>query len=116
GRGGGDRPPAQWQSWTPALTGSPNPIMGNSTAVGRYILRDGTVDFTAKIVFGSTFNDNGSGAWSMTLPVPPNVSGGLEWHIGLYVVSSTVLVGIGEGGGYGKIEDTTVTRMFVRRN
>ena len=119
GRGGGSPPPTPpvWQSWTPTLISSPNPFMGNSSMIGRYLVNTGgSVDFTAKIAFGSTFNDNGSGAWSMTLPVPPNVSDGLEWHVGLYVVSSSVLGGIGEGGGYGKIEDGTVTRMFVRRN
>lgn len=119
GRGGGDRPPTApvWQSWSPTLLASVNPVMGNSERIGRYrVSEDGSVDFTAKITFGSTFNANGSGAWSMTLPVPPNISGGLEWKASLYVVSSAVLSGGGEGEGYGKIEDGTVTRMFVRRN
>lgn len=115
GRGGSAR--SSWLSWTPTFLGSVNPSMGNSTAIGRYrVSEDGTVTFTATFVIGSTFNANGSGNWSMTLPVPPNVSGGLMWHVGLYVVSPAVVVGHGEGMGYGKIEDSTVTRMFVRRN
>ena len=113
--GGGGQP---WSNWVPTLlAANVNPVMGNSERIGRYrVSADGSVDFTGKITFGSTFNANGSGAWSMTLPVPPNVSGGLEWKASLYVVSSAVLSGGGEGEGYGKIEDGTVTRMFVRRN
>ena len=110
-------PPQEWLNWSPTLVASPAVNMGNSDRIGRYsVSPDGTVSFTAIIIFGSTFSSNTSGNWSLTLPVAPNVSDGLEWHVGLYVVSSSVLGGAGEGGGYGKIEDGTVTRMFVRRN
>lgn len=107
-----------WQSWTPALTSSGNNVvMGNSTRVGRYVVReDGGVVFSGKITFGSTFNP-GTGAHSLILPTPANVAGGLEWDARIYAVSSSVLGGNGEGIGYGKIEDSaTVTRMFLRRN
>lgn len=105
-----------WQSWTPTITG-PGVAMGNSTRVGRYVVReDGGVVFSGKITFGSTFN-RGTGAHSLTLPVPANVDGGLEWNVGAHASSSTVLGGNGEGIGYGKIENgTTVTRMYLRRN
>lgn len=114
-------PPAwqSWSSWVPTLLSGPGLSMGNSERLGRFrVNQDGAVSFTSKIVFGTTFSGGpGTGsAWSLTLPVPPFLTGGMEWEVSLYVVSSNAVGGNGEGIGYGKIEDGTVTRMFVRRN
>lgn len=67
--------PQAWSSWTPVLTGTTNPAIGNGTAVGRYIQYGKTVIFTVKITFGST-STFGSGAWFLSLPVA-RASGGV---------------------------------------
>lgn len=117
GRGGGDRPKNVWQNWTPVWTTTGSPITwGNSTRVGRYVHReDGTVSFTAKTVIGSSGFSPGSSHWVMQLPVPARVSEGQEYYVGLYVVGTSVVGGIGEAHGYGKIESgLNVDRSFVR--
>ena len=60
--------PQAWSAWTPALTGTTNPVINNGTATGRYIQYGKTVIFTAKITFGST-STFGSGLWFISLPV-----------------------------------------------
>lgn len=114
GRAGGGSP--GWQDWTPTLTAlTTNPTMGNSERLGRYVVRgDGTVSFSAKITIGSTFS-SGSGFYMLPLPVPANSD--LEWHARLHVVGTSLVGGIGESFGYGKIEGgASVSRMFVRAN
>lgn len=62
---------APWTAYTPAWTGATaNPVIGNGTRVGAYRQRGKTVDFRAFVTFGST-TTYGTGAWSLSLPVPP---------------------------------------------
>lgn len=89
-------PSPVWQSWTPVLfaTGT-NPTMGNSTVSGRYLVDGKTVHVAISILFGSTFSA-GSGAYGITLPVPPRAS--------IWQVLQVAAVMNGERNGYAKIE------------
>jgi len=62
-------------SYTPVLTGTTNPAIGNGTAVGHYISAGKLTIFSVKITFGST-STYGSGAWFVSLPVA-RASGGV---------------------------------------
>lgn len=124
GRGGGDRAasavddnpyPDAWRDWTPVLTATSWPSMGNSEVYGRYIHRaDNTVEFVAQFRFGSTFNP-GSGFYSMSIPVPARPE--IEWPVQIHVTSVEVVQGHGDAIGGGKIENgETIGRLFFRRN
>lgn len=66
-----------WQSWTPALTASTtNPTLGSgSEQKGRWRRVENLVIATAKIKFGTSGTNPGSGTYSVSLPVPAAVSG-----------------------------------------
>lgn len=60
-----------WQPYTPTWTASTiNPTIGNGQLVGRYVQVGNTVDFTIRIVWGSTTNA-GAGPYDFGLPTPP---------------------------------------------
>jgi len=58
-----------WTAWTPALTGTTNPVIGGTgSANGKYIKMGHFIVARAKITFGSG-STYGSGSWSISLPV-----------------------------------------------
>lgn len=69
-----------WTAYTPSWTAvTTNPVLGNGTIVGAYIQTGQLVSFRAQITMGST-TTYGSGAYLISLPVAPKVTGSLQWN------------------------------------
>jgi hypothetical protein len=66
-------PPGAWTAYTPALTAATtNPTLGTaSRASGGYTKQGKTVNFWFAIVFGTSGFTAGSGAYRVSLPLPP---------------------------------------------
>lgn len=95
---------AAWETWTPALTASvTNPTLGTgSSQTGRYGRVNKIVTGYGKITFGTAGTNNGSGFYSVTVPITAQASavnvpigtvylfdGGLNVRVGVLVLGTT---------------------------
>lgn len=66
-----------WTAWTPALTGTTNPVLGTGgSATGRYTRLGKTVLCSGRITFGTTGQSFGTGTIAVSLPVAANLTPG----------------------------------------
>jgi len=113
-----------WQSYTPTL--SSNISIGNGTIVSTYRndIKNGTVDFFARITFGSTTTINGSVATTVSLPVniltsPSAVIAvratlkGAAYYLGLAIAATTSALTVASIGTAGIRADLTAAVPFT---
>lgn len=103
-------PPAEWQTYSPTLfSNGTQPSMGNSTRLGRYRVDGKTVHAAIYLQIGSTFSP-GTGAYGVTLPVPPHPT---MWQP-LTLAASLSSPAVGDYSGTAKIEGSNgVVRLHV---
>ncbi len=66
-----------WTAWTPALTATTNPVLGEGgSATGRYTRIGKTVLCSGRIKFGTTGQSFGTGTIAVSLPVAANITSG----------------------------------------
>ena len=75
-----ERPAYVWQSYTPTWTAATtNPLIGNGTLTGRYIVIGKLCTYVLGMVMGST-TTYGSGDWAFSLPINAMNTAGINFY------------------------------------
>lgn len=95
-----------WTPYTPVWgsSGSPQPVLGNGSAVGRYCREGKTVHVRASVIIGST-STGGTGFWSISVPFPWNSTANLQQILVAWIASAAVphqgiFIPVGSSAGY----------------
>jgi len=81
--------PDAWTIYSPVLTATTNPTLGNSTLTGSYMVIGNTVHFRFRLTIGSTFSA-GSGTYQFTLPLPTSANVTVNDTAGTGAVNDTL--------------------------